>query len=215
MVGTRLSLPRWVPVQVNVTYFDAPGPAQTDETLRLAAERATELGIRHIVVPTTSGATAVKALDIIKDAKLIVVTHMTGFAKAGEQELLPEHRKKLQKAGIPIHTASHALSGVEKGVRQAFGMVGFGMLLASALRMFGQGTKVAVEITLMAADAGLIPATESIIALGGTESGVDTALVIKPAHTSNALDLHIEEVICKPRQWKAQRLTKAPGRVRP
>lgn len=184
---------------MNVTYFEAGGPARTDETLRLAADRAKTLGIKFILVPTSSGATAAKALDVVKGVHLIVVTHMAGFAKPGEQELLPEHREKLQKAGIPIHTASHALSGVERGIRQAFGMVGFGILLASALRMFGQGTKVAVEITLMAADAGLIPVDQSVIALGGTGSGVDTALVIKPAHTSNVLDLRIEEVICKPR----------------
>lgn len=186
-------------MRLNVTYFDTAGAARTDEALRLAADRAKALGIKHILVPTTSGATAVKALDAIKGPRLVVVTHMTGFAKPGEQELLSEHRKKLEEAGIPIHTASHALSGVERGVRQTFGMVGFGMLLAGALRMFGQGTKVAVEITLMAADAGLIPVDEAVIALGGTGSGVDTALVIKPAHTNNVFDLHIEEVICKPR----------------
>jgi hypothetical protein len=199
IVRTRVSPLEVILLKVNVTYFENGGPAHTDETLRLAAERAKALGIKHVVIPTTSGATAAKALDVIKGAQLIVVTHMAGFVKPGEHELLPEHRKKLQKAGVAIHTASHALSGVERGIRQAFGMVGFGILLASALRMFGQGTKVAVEITLMAADAGLIPATQSIVALGGTGSGVDTALVIKPAHTNNVLDLRIEEVICKPR----------------
>ena len=186
-------------MRVNVTYFETGGSARTDETLQLAADRARVLGIKYVLVPTTSGATAARAVDVIKGVEIVAITHMTGFAKPGEQEILPEHRKKLQKAGVPIHTASHALSGVERGIRQSFGMIGFGMLLASALRMFGQGTKVAVEITLMAADAGLIPVDQSIIALGGTGSGVDTALVIKPAHTSNVLDLHIQEVICKPR----------------
>jgi hypothetical protein len=190
---------RCLGLQVSVTYFDSAGPGRTDETLRLAADRAKALGIKHVVVPTTSGVTAAKALGVIEAARLVVVTHMTGFSKPGEQELLSEHRKRLEDAGIPIHTASHALSGVERGVRQSFGMAGFGMLLAAALRMFGQGTKVAVEITLMAADAGLIPVGESVIALGGTGTGVDTALVVKPAHTSNVFDLHIEEVICKPR----------------
>jgi hypothetical protein len=42
-------------LKVNVTYFETGGPAQTDETLRLAADRAKALGIEHIVIPTTSG----------------------------------------------------------------------------------------------------------------------------------------------------------------
>jgi len=66
------------------------------------------------------------------------------------------------------------------------------------LRTFGQGTKVAVEMTLMAADAGLIRTDEEVISIGGTASGVDTALLIKPAHTQDFFDLKVKEVICKP-----------------
>jgi len=66
------------------------------------------------------------------------------------------------------------------------------------LRTFGQGTKVAVEIALMAADAGLIRVDEDIISIGGTMTGVDTALLLRPAHTQNFFDLKVREVICKP-----------------
>ena len=38
------------------TYFDAPGPHNTAETLRLAVARAHQLDIKHIVVATCSGA---------------------------------------------------------------------------------------------------------------------------------------------------------------
>jgi hypothetical protein len=65
--------------------------------------------------------------------------------------------------------------------------------------MLGQGVKVGVEITLMAADAGLIPMDQAIIALGGSGRGIDAAMVIQPAHTNNLFDLYIQELICKPR----------------
>jgi hypothetical protein len=55
-----------------------------------------------------------------------------------------------------------------------------------------------VEITLMAADAGLIPTDQDIIAVGGTGSGADTALRIKPANAARFFDLRIREVIAKP-----------------
>jgi len=62
----------------------------------------------------------------------------------------------------------------------------------------GQGTKVCVEITLMAMDAGLIPPNQDVVAVGGTGSGADTALRIKPANAAKFFDLRIKEVIAKP-----------------
>ena len=64
--------------------------------------------------------------------------------------------------------------------------------------MFGHGTKVAIELGLMAADAGLARTDEDVISLGGTVNGVDTALVIQPAYSADYLKLKIREVICKP-----------------
>ena len=186
-------------MKVPVTYFEEKITENTDETLRLAYQRAQQLKITHIVVPTTSGATAVKALEVMKHVNLVVVTHMSGFKEPGKNQFLPEHRKILEETNTPILTASHVLSGVERGIRNKFDTIGPAIVIASALKMLGQGVKVGVEITLMAADAGLIPMDQSIIALGGTGQGVDTAIVVQPAHTNNVFDLYIQELICKPR----------------
>lgn len=45
--------------------------------------------------------------------------------------------------------------------------------------------KVGVEISIMTADAGLIPTDTEIIAVGGTGKGLDSAIVLKPAHMGN------------------------------
>ncbi|MCW4008465.1 MAG: hypothetical protein NWF09_07265 [Candidatus Bathyarchaeota archaeon] len=74
-------------------------------------------------------------------------------------------------------------------------------LISNTLRLMGEGTKVCVEITLMAADAGLIPVDEDVVAIAGTGNGVDTALRIKPANTARFFDLKIKEVIAKPREF--------------
>lgn len=66
--------------------------------------------------------------------------------------------------------------------------------MADTLRLFGQGTKVAVEVTVMAADGGAL-AGNDIIAIGGSGHGADTALVLKPAHQNNFFDLRIREII--------------------
>ena len=68
--------------------------------------------------------------------------------------------------------------------------------------MFSQGTKVAVEIAVMALDAGLIPFGEPVIAVGGSGRGADTAVVLTPAHAKAIFDTEILEIICKPRRPK-------------
>jgi len=59
--------------------------------------------------------------------------------------------------------------------------------------------KVAIEISIMAADAGLLSTAEEVIAIGGTARGADTAIVLKPAHAHDVFSLRVQEVICKPR----------------
>ena len=53
----------------------------------------------------------------------------------------------------------------------------------------------------MALDAGLVPYGEEIIAVAGSGTGADTALVITPAHSNNFFDTKVKEIICKPREF--------------
>jgi hypothetical protein len=48
-----------------------------------------------------------------------------------------------------------------------------------------------VEITLMAADAGLIPFDKDVVAMADTGKGADTMLRIKPANAARLFDLKI------------------------
>lgn len=184
---------------LNCNYFLNPGPKNTADTLEAALERAKTLKINKILVSSCSGKTAFKALDLFgKDFSLIIVTHVTGFKKPDYQELLEEDRKLLLEKGAIVFTAQHAFGGVGRAFRNKTGTYQIDEIIAYTLRNFGQGTKVAIEIALMAADAGLIRTDEDVISIGGTVSGVDTALLIKPSHTHNFFDLKVREIICKP-----------------
>jgi hypothetical protein len=66
--------------------------------------------------------------------------------------------------------------------------------------LFGQGTKVAVEVAIMATDGGALSGND-IVAIGGTGKGADTALILKPANQSHLFDMRIREVVCKPRSF--------------
>jgi len=188
-------------MQKAITLFDRPGPVQTDATLDAARERAEELGIKTIVVATTTGATAVKAQEVFSalGAKVIGVTLQAGtWAKYDPPN--PDLVKQIQQAGGKVLTATHTLMGnVGTAIREKFGGVPEVELIAYTYYTFGQGMKVAVEVAVMAADAGLLDMEEEIISIAGTNSGADTAIVLKPAYSTQFFDLRVREIIAMPR----------------
>jgi len=184
---------------VSCLYFKKPGRENTVHTLEKAAERADELGIQNIIVATTSGETGLLAARIFPKKNLVVVTHSTGFVEPDFQELNPEFRSRIEESGVKILTCQHAMGGVGRAVRKKLGTYELEEIIAYTLRIFGEGTKVAVEIALMAADAGLISTEEPCIAVGGTGRGADTAILLRPAHAQNFFDLRIMEILAKPR----------------
>jgi uncharacterized protein len=180
-------------------YFAQPGRANTGRVLELARLRAAELGVRNIIVPTTTGETGVAALTVLSGFNLVVVSHSMGFTGPDVQELLPEHRQALLAGGASLVTAAHAFGGVGRAVRRRLNTYQVDEIIAHTLRVLGDGLKVACEVALMAADAGVVRVADEAIALGGTGHGLDTALVPKPANAQDFFSLRIREIICKPR----------------
>lgn len=185
-------------MKYQTVYFDKVGPENTDETLNLVKEWADMLDIKTILVASASGRTGLKAAEHIKSHDIIVVTHATGFRQENEQELIPENRDKIQSLGGKILTCQHALAGISRAVRFKFNTYEIDEIVASTLRILGQGLKVAVEIALMAADAGLVRTDRDVIAVGGTGQGADTAAVIKPTNVARFFDLKVRGILCKP-----------------
>jgi hypothetical protein len=181
-------------------YYDKPGRENTEQTLKLAYERGKALGLDEVVVASSKGETAYQALEIFNAFKVTVVTYHSGFKEPFKNVLAEEVRTDLQNKAFRIISGSHALSGIERSVAQKHSGIYPVLLIADTFRLLGQGTKVAVEIAVMAADAGALSGND-IISVGGTGRGADTALVVKPAHQNNFFDLRVREVICKPRAF--------------
>jgi len=180
--------------------FEQTGKMNTNETLNLAFNRAKDLGIDELVVASTTGQTALEAYDIFKNFKITAVTYHCGFRKPFESVMTPEMRQSLEQKGMPVVSATHALSGVERSLAKKHQGIYPALLIADVLRLFGHGTKVAVEIAIMAADAGTLTGKD-IVSVGGTGKGADAALILKPANQSDLFDMRIREVICKPRNF--------------
>lgn len=179
------------------THFKEPGKANTQQTLEFAYGRGKELGLNEVVVASTTGETAYKAMEVFKGFKITAVTYHCGFREPFQKTMKDDVQKDLEVKGVQVVQATHALSGVERSIAKKYTGSYPVLLIADTLRLFGHGTKVAVEISVMAADAGALTGND-IIAIGGTAKGADTALIVKPAHQSNFFDLRIKEIICKP-----------------
>jgi hypothetical protein len=130
---------------------------------------------------------------------VIVVSHSHGFAETDKQELDQANRLAIESNGGVVLTMTHAFAGIPRAIRRKFNTYQNSEIIAYTLRTFGEGMKVVFEISMMAADAGLIKTTEDVIAIGGTGRGADTAVVLRAANTQDFFDLKIKEIICKPR----------------
>ncbi|MBS7642035.1 MAG: pyruvate kinase alpha/beta domain-containing protein [Candidatus Bathyarchaeia archaeon] len=183
-----------------IRYFDKPGPHNTNATLEAIKGRMMALGIKHIVVASTYGSTALKAIEMFKDmdVEIIVVTISKSFEKEG-WVMDEEIRRKIESLGAKVLTCTHALGDdLDSAFTDKFGGRSYKQIVADTLRRFSQGMKVAVEIILMAADAGLIPIDRDVAAVAGTDRGADTAIIAKPSYSRRFLEFKVKEIVAMP-----------------
>lgn len=188
-------------MQKNITYFERTGPENTGECLEIVKNAAAALNSRNIVVASTNGDTGRLFAEGLKDmdTNLVVVTHSHGFKEPNTIELTDDARKAITAAGAVIYTGTMITHSLETSLAKSFSGVYPTLLVAQTLRIFGQGTKVCCEIVMMAADAGLIPEGEEVIAVAGTGYGADTVMVLKAMPSKRFLDLRVLEILAKPR----------------
>jgi len=181
--------------RMGTTYFDSPSAKHTEKSLEIARDYAQKNGINSIVIASTTGFTAEKAIEIFKDTKMniIIVTHVTGFLKPDHQQFPEKLRDRLESNGIKVLTTAHGFGGINRIVESSPGKI-----IANTLRMFCQGVKVAVEIAVMVADTGMVKTNEDVVSVAGTGRGADTVLVISPANSRNLFDLKIKKILAKP-----------------
>lgn len=189
-------------IKKSITYFEDAGTENTGEIIEIVKERLKEGDIRNVVVASTSGVTGVKFAQALGNkTNLVIVSTKPGQKKPGVWEFDPENEKKIEDLGGKVLKATHVLSGLERSFTQKFNGISHSEVLAESLKtLFSPGTKVVVEIAIMALDNGII-SLEKTIAVGGTGAkgrGADTAVVVLPAHSNNFFDFHVLEFLAKP-----------------
>ncbi len=148
-----------------------------------------------------SGNTAAKVAEALKEfeVKVVCVTAYAGLRLAWPEGgkwpgITGQIREKLESLKVKI---------VEE-TQYVFKGVTFDAQFLS--RCMGYGFKTALEVALIAAEAGAVPIDEEVVAIAGTGwlgGGADCALIVKPAPIPKSTDLEkgleVREIIAIPR----------------
>lgn len=188
-------------MEARIIYFEKAGKENTEAVMEIVKKRAAELGIKTVVAASMRGYTAERAVKALEGLKIILVGgYYSPTMESLSASFTPEY-EKLIKGKATLLVATHLFAGLSAASRKKWSNVETGEVVATTLRMFGAGIKVGIECAVMAADAGLVRTDEDIIAIGGTRSGADSAIVLKPVNSQDFYDIKIKEILCKPRDW--------------
>lgn len=184
-----------------VTYFEKPGKMNTNRCLEIVKKELAERQYKHVVLASTSGETGLLFAKHLKDTgvNLVVITHCYGFKEPNTIEMSEETMNQIKASGAKLYTGTMITHSLETSLASKFSGAYPTLLVAQTLRRFGEGAKVCCEIIMMAADAGLIPEEEEVLAVAGTGWGSDTVTVIRSAVSKRFLNLKVLEILAKPR----------------
>ncbi|MDH5439627.1 MAG: hypothetical protein OEY31_03390 [Candidatus Bathyarchaeota archaeon] len=189
-------------------YFEEPGEQNTDDVIEAVKKRLSTTGIKHVVVASTRGKTAVKfAKALGNQVGLICVSEPQYIREWGSEWPImdPAYKKRLEELGVTVlHKAPYVFhSSVLEDSK--WSQVTPETLMREVFYTMGQGFKVAVEVVLTAVACGVLEPYQDVIGVGGTSRGADTALVLRATYPATVLSkdsskrLEIREIIAMPR----------------
>lgn len=155
--------------------------------------------ISTVVVASTSGDTALKLFELVKDSRIrmIVVTHDEGKPPQ-ERRFSEDIRIRLLANNITVYTHNPRNILLRKIIGKILDRLGFSSWhkhLREARGKFGTGIKVCHIIVQMLMEGGILR-DGKVMAIAGTKKGADSAAVflLKPQSRRPIL----EEIIVRP-----------------
>ena len=91
-------------MESKIVYFEDSGAKNTEATFKLVQERLQSKEIKKIVLASTTGSTAKRAMDFFRnqDVRLIVVPHQFDFHRE-KNAFPPELVRDLRDSGHDVH----------------------------------------------------------------------------------------------------------------
>jgi hypothetical protein len=194
----------------NVVYFETPGFVNTSSVVDAIRERINLGDVESVVVPVTTGRTAETFDSQLKD-KIGIIT-------ISEEEVMLAFKNLTIPAQSSVEESESARRHLEDLPEELpdwlrrdtidMSLLPFSGKTYGAVReilyAFGQGMKVAVEVSLAAVELGKVKPHIKIIAVGGTGEGADTAIVARTAVRNEAFGrdyekrLSVQEILAMP-----------------
>ncbi|MEM3549914.1 MAG: pyruvate kinase alpha/beta domain-containing protein [Candidatus Bathyarchaeia archaeon] len=210
-------------MEKRILYFDEPGLQNTEVVIQAVKERLKDSKIKYVVVASESGNTALKVAKALKNSNVRIVC-VSGYAGIRKTEGRPwpdirgEVKEELDNLNVKIIDETPWIFRSSAIDYHFLGEAAPSTIMHKILsRLMGYGFKTAIEITLLAAEAGAIPTDEEVIAIAGTGwlgGGADCAIIIRPSVLPDAWFIDVEkgievrEIIAMPRVKFPERLIK-------
>lgn len=173
------------------TYFDEPGPQNTQNVIDAVVERLAQTGhaCEAVVVGSTSGLTALKFARALAQTRVVCVSEPPSYAEVEGrwptiQDRYGQELKRL-RAEV-VNTAPYVFHSYVGG-EDADTQVPERTLREFLISAFGNGFKVAVESILMATSVGAVKPYRPVIGVGGFHRGADTAIVARTTFPNRLL----------------------------
>src|SRR3989304_375555 len=134
-------------IEGKIIYFNDNGRKNTDSVIETVKQRIRRNDIRHIVVASSTGKTALKLIDEIdpNETNIIVVSLHAGYSTGDKITLSDDTKNELEEEGAKVFIGSHSLSGVGRGISNKFNGITPVEIIGNTLKLFGgQGLKVCV-----------------------------------------------------------------------
>ena len=173
----------------STVYFNNGGKQNSMATFRAVKEAVKFYKPEAVVIGTLSGESAFEAAKVLEGMKVRVIAipfqknywHKWGPPK----EIFVNEAKALGVEFIPNEPEVKVLDREKPEI-------------AAAWRVVSQGVKVGVQCATMAVDAEMIQEGSTVISIGGTKQGVDTAIVLETFGFEKILKSNIKGIIAMP-----------------
>lgn len=198
-----------------ILYFDAPGPKNTKHVVTIVKKRIEKGDVKHIVVCSLSGKTALRVASAIKDFDVHVCC-VTGSPSWQIHRyrwplIRGSIRRKLEELKVDIiERTPSTLSGdtIDYGLAR-YGWIPASWIVAETLEAIGgYGLKTAVEGVLVATDSGIVPPYVNVVSIAGTGNGADTAILARSTFSACMFSrdfnkrFQVLEILAMPRNKK-------------
>ena len=170
-------------------YFTKGGKQNSTETFLAVKEGIKNYNPEAVVIGTLSGQSAFEAAKILKDTnvRIIAVT----FQKNHWDKWGAPHKNVVNEAEelgvefIPNEPVVKSLDQEKPG-------------LTAAWRIVSRGFKVGIQCASMAVDTKMIEEGSTVISLGGSKQGIDTAIVLQTFGFEQILKSNITGILAMP-----------------